>query len=518
MDRNLLFAIIFSSIIVLVWFKWLSPTPQKNLQNAPPQHTATISQTTPSVIASSPTQQQAVQPAVPTYSYVLENENARIEITSNGGVQSWKVKETKNNVELVMDQSTALALYPAVVFDETPLEYVPNKSLTLVGKMNDIIVREQWMFEPNGMVALGVTLKNSTNKAFTISDMSIGIGPGLGTDEALSRDALTREMRAIIMDQGKIRKKAKPNMYPFEHGWIAVDNRYFLAALIDQSGMFKRVKREEGKVPQISYLTDITLQPNEEKTLAFKTYWGIKKYQTLKHAGIGLEKTIDLGLFGDVSKVFAVILHYFYRMTSNYGWAIVLLTTLIQIVIFPLTRKSTISMQAMKMLQPEVSNLRIKYKDDAQRLNAELMGLYKNKHVNPFGGCLPLLLQIPIFWALFTMLRTAVELRHAPFMFWMKDLSAPDTVARIAGFPLNILPLLMGVLMFVSSSLTTPANDPMQKKMMILMPIIFTFMFWNFPSGLVLYWFVSNIYTIGINLWLTKTHPHFKTQRVIDVK
>jgi YidC/Oxa1 family membrane protein insertase len=145
-------------------------------------------------------------------------------------------------------------------------------------------------------------------------------------------------------------------------------------------------------------------------------------------------------------------------------------------------------MEAMKSIQPKINELRLKYKNDAKRLNVEIMNLYRSRKMNPFGGCLPMLLQIPIFWGLFTMLRNAVELRHSPFIFWLRDLSMKD--------PIYVLPILMGVTMFLQQKLT--ATDPAQSKMMAFMPVLFTVIFLNFPSGLVLYWLMNNILTLAM--------------------
>jgi len=182
----------------------------------------------------------------------------------------------------------------------------------------------------------------------------------------------------------------------------------------------------------------------------------------------------------------------------------VLLTIGLQIIVMPLTLKSFQASIAMKKLQPHIKELQTKYKGDAQRLNAEMMNLYKTQKVNPLGGCLPMILQLPIFWALFTTLRNAYELRGAPWLLWVTDLSAPDTLMKIAGLPINILPLIMGVGMFVQQKMMGVSTDPAQEKMMYLMPVIFTFIFWNFPSGLVLYWLINNILSLAEQYYLLK--------------
>ena len=185
-------------------------------------------------------------------------------------------------------------------------------------------------------------------------------------------------------------------------------------------------------------------------------------------------------------------------MTGNYGLAIILLTIGLQVLMFPLTIKSFKATLAMKKLQPKIAELQARFKGDPKRLNIEMMNLYKSSGTNPFGGCLPMLLQLPIFWALFTTLRNAYELRGAPFVGWIHDLSTPDVLLHVAGFPLHALPLVMGGAMFLQQRMSGASSDPTQKQMMTMMPIMFTFMFYGFPAGLVLYWLTNNLMTMTI--------------------
>jgi YidC/Oxa1 family membrane protein insertase len=190
------------------------------------------------------------------------------------------------------------------------------------------------------------------------------------------------------------------------------------------------------------------------------------------------------------------------RVTGNYGIDIILLTILIKILFYPLTQKSMVSMRKMQELGPILKTLKEKYKGDAQRLNQETMNLYKTYKINPLSGCLPMLAQIPVFIALYKGLLVTIELRHAPFFLWVNDLSAPEHLwdIAVAGYtvPIRLLPLLMGISMFIQQKMTPSAGmEAMQQKMMLFMPIIFTFMFWSFPTGLVVYWLVNNILSIG---------------------
>ena len=242
---------------------------------------------------------------------------------------------------------------------------------------------------------------------------------------------------------------------------------------------------------------------------------GPMEYERLKALGVGLEKAIYFGGF-PFPESWAVhyglptfpmeyivvptlaMMRWFYHFVPNYGVAIILLTVITKVLLFPLTVKSMTSMKAMQSLQPQINTLRSKYKSDPQRLQRETMELYRAHKVNPLGGCLPMLVQVPIFYALYDALSVSVDLQNAPFIcfgrifgieFWICDLARHD--------PTYVLPILMGVSMFVQQKMTPVMGDPRQAKMMLFMPVIFTFMFFNLPSGLVLYWTLSNVLQIA---------------------
>jgi YidC/Oxa1 family membrane protein insertase len=191
-----------------------------------------------------------------------------------------------------------------------------------------------------------------------------------------------------------------------------------------------------------------------------------------------------------------IFLKYINKGTHNFGLAIIVLTIVIKILFFPLTHTSYKSMKDMQKVQPLMLKLKKKYKDDKEKLNKEIMALYRSHKVNPLGGCLPMILQIPVFFALYKALLGSIELRHAPFIFWINDLSAKD--------PYYITPIIMGASMFIQQKMTPTVGDPTQAKIMLLMPIVFTIMFLNFPSGLVIYWLVNNVLSIGQQFYINK--------------
>jgi YidC/Oxa1 family membrane protein insertase len=279
-------------------------------------------------------------------------------------------------------------------------------------------------------------------------------------------------------------------------GWAGLGHTYFLmAALPEGNGEQKIAVHSTGPTISMSIAP-----PAQVANASYTLFIGPKELDILKSLGRGLERSIDFGYFAFISIPLLYVLHFFDRVTASYGLDIILLTVLIKVLLAPLTHKSMTSMKKMQKLQPQMERLKEKYKDDKEGLNKEIMELYRRNGVNPFGGCLP------IFIGLYNALRTPIELRHAHFL-WIKDLSRPDwqslpfsvpvwwPSALPAGIP--VLTLLMGASMFLQQWMTPSAGDPNQKRMMMMMPLVFTFMFINFPSGLTIYWLVNNLLSIG---------------------
>ena len=268
--------------------------------------------------------------------------------------------------------------------------------------------------------------------------------------------------------------------------WLGFTKKYFISVIIapDEAS----ISRTTGTIERLDATHLVTgLQVNKSDRV--KVYIGPKKGVILQALGVNLEKSIEYGWFGVIARPLVQMLHFFNQYVHNYGIAIIILTILIKLVFYPLSQKSYKSMGKMKLVQPKLAKLKEKYKDDKARLNKEMMDLYRTNKVNPFGGCLPIVVQIPVFFALYRALMVAIELRHAPFFGWILDLSAKD--------PYYVTPLIMGATMFLQQKMTPSTGDAMQAKMMLFMPIIFTFMFLNFPAGLVLYWLVNNLLSIG---------------------
>ena len=282
--------------------------------------------------------------------------------------------------------------------------------------------------------------------------------------------------------------------------WVAYESTYFMCGIIPSDNDSARLllsADENEKVSTVLSSDNNILAPQESHRYEYTIYFGPKKLDTLKSVGNDLEKIIDFGWFDMMAKPTLFLLKFFYKYFQNYGFAIILVTIIIKLIFWPISHKGMKSMKNMQKIQPKMAKLREKYKEDQPRLNEEMMKLYKTYKINPLGGCLPMVLQIPVFFALYKVLLQTIELRHAPFMLWITDLSAPDRlylgfhIPYLDGLP--VLTLLMGGSMFLQQKMTPNSGDPTQAKMMLFLPVIFTFMFINFASGLVLYWFLNNL-------------------------
>jgi YidC/Oxa1 family membrane protein insertase len=301
------------------------------------------------------------------------------------------------------------------------------------------------------------------------------------------------------------KKLTEPTTLKGDIRWVAQEDKYFFASLVPLSPV------QEAKVWQYAD-SPLTALKAKSGTNSFILFAGPKEYERLKTLNVGLEHIVDFGFFSIIAVPLFWVLKFFYNLIGNYGWAIILLTLITRIPFIPLINKSQKSMKKMQELQPRMAELREKYKKDPQKLQQEMMGLYKSHKVNPVGGCLPMLLQIPVFFALYKILLIAIELRSAPFMLWIQDLSAPDTLfghipaalPLIGGFAVGPLPIVMGITMVIQQKMTPTSMDPAQNRIMMLMPVIFTFLFLNFASGLVIYWLMNNIFSIVQQIYVNK--------------
>ncbi|MFA6632176.1 MAG: YidC/Oxa1 family insertase periplasmic-domain containing protein, partial [Kiritimatiellia bacterium] len=301
--------------------------------------------------------------------------------------------------------------------------------------------------------------------------------------------------------------------------WVAIKSRFFVTGLSSSDtncGFTATMIRDTAQpVYALNEVSARVLFPGgvlgqgETLTREYALYIGPKKLSLLQRLGNGMDAVMQFGTFTWFCKLLVPTLNFFHRLIPNYGVAIILLTFLVRIIFWPLTHKSTVSMKKMQELQPKLKELQAKFKDNPQKMQQETWALYRENKVNPLSSCLPMVIQIPVFIALFTVLRSAVELRYAPFL-WIADLSEPENLlAGVLPIPLNILPVLMSGTMALQSYLTPSAGDPQQQKMMmIMMPIMMLFMFYSFPSALSLYWTVSQVLSIVQMVMIRRKTAH----------
>lgn len=287
----------------------------------------------------------------------------------------------------------------------------------------------------------------------------------------------------------------KPFRQQLEGGWAALVEHYFLCAYIPeknkQNDYYTRV--DHGDIYNIVVTTPVEIAPYTTQTVSGKFFIGPEKADLLKAVAPGLELTIDYGILWPISLALLALLKWIHTFVGNWGWSIIGVTILIKILFYKLSAASYRSMGKMRNLQPRLEALKQRFGDDRQGFSVAMMDLYRKEKINPLGGCLPILIQIPVFIALYYVLLESIELRQSPFIFWIHDLSAKD--------PYYVLPLIMGATMLWQQKINPAPPDPMQAKIMMLMPLIFTVLFLSFPSGLVLYWTVNNILSI-LQQWL----------------
>jgi YidC/Oxa1 family membrane protein insertase len=313
---------------------------------------------------------------------------------------------------------------------------------------------------------------------------------------------------AVFTQQGKFEKvdfadieKAKQaHVKRASDGWIAMIQHYFVSAWLPREG----VEREfyTSKVADNRYTAGVKVPvgqvaPEATGTLAVQTYIGPQETDKLEKVAPGLDLVVDYGWLTLIAAPLFWLLKWIHTLVGNWGWAIILLTVLIKGVFYPLNAKAGRSMAQMRVLAPKMEKLKQLYGDDRQKLNQAMMELYRTEKINPLGGCLPILVQIPVFIALYWVLLASIELRHAPWLGWIQDLSAPD--------PYFILPVIYAVSMFVQTKLNPQPADPVQARIMLIMPIVFSVFFLFFPAGLVLYWVVQNLLSIAQQWHINRT-------------
>ena len=368
-----------------------------------------------------------------------------------------------------------------------------SQLLTLTQKLEQVTVVKKLIFHKNGSYEINVEL--SQNQDYFITP---GFRPNVVIDSYTFHGALIQQADGTIktIDDGDLKVDERFIDAPM----IAAVDRYYTTLFYDYQDGFDVVVTTDKN-------NDPTLFIKGKQRFGFNGYIGAKDYVTLEAINPKLTDVIEYGWFTFIAKPLFTLLSFLHGYLGNWGWSIVVMTILIRLVLYPLTYKGMVSMNKLKELAPKVKELQAKYKGEPQKLNTHMMELYKKHGANPMGGCLPIILQIPIFFAIYRVLLNAVELKSAPWILWIHDLSVMD--------PYFILPIAMGATMYLQQRITpTNFTDQMQEKIMRFLPLIFTFYFMTFPAGLPLYWLVNNLFSITQPYYFNKIFLKYKAQEI----
>ncbi|NCT57502.1 MAG: membrane protein insertase YidC [Legionella sp.] len=417
-----------------------------------------------------------------------------------------------NSNILVIDQQALKHMVTEFSSENNNYTLEANKNqliVSLIGKTNDgISVKKEFIFKRGSyLIEVQYVLNNKSNETWkgymntqllrTLpkEDKSSPFHIGSYTGASYSSPGHHRYEKVTFKEMDKHALDTD-----VEGGWFAMQQHYFLTAWIPFANEKNRfyTRTVDGSYAIGSMSQPIYLKPGEQHTVGSKLYLGPETADVLKAIAPGLDLTIDYGWLWFISSLIFSLMSMIYHVVGNWGWSIVLVTLLIKLAFYRLSAKSYRSMAGMRQLQPKLQALREKFGDDKAKMSQATMALYKAEKINPLSGCLPMLVQIPVFIALYWVLVESVELRQAPFILWINDLASPD--------PWHVLPLIMGATMFIQQRLNPTPPDPMQAKLMMLLPVLFTGLFWNFPAGLVLYWTVNNTLTILQQWYITRQH------------
>jgi YidC/Oxa1 family membrane protein insertase len=540
---------IFAAIVISVAFLWIwaaiaprifpelaKPKPAASTTTAKPATTTPVTTSSAAQTAAASTPKTSVvPPAAPVVpvaeSSVITTTVDRPEyvaVFSNRGAQliSFKLRNYKDKkkqpVELVKERPLTRADFPfAIEAQNAAIAARLNTSLYAVNVVRDdheVIRSIEYRFAGDGVSAKKTFMFDQPylfdfNIAVTppIPYRAI-IGPGirvLGPDE--------RDNRIIITGNGVVQRDGSLDVLPREKGdrlriygpvdFVGIEDNYFLSVLRPKKAdgaVLRRIDVPAANEIRKELYAGVNAAP--DGTIAGNAFFGPKETKLLDR--YGLASTLQFGTFGIIARFLLGVLVWINQSTRNYGWAIIVLTILIKVVLYPLQHKSIVSMKKMQKVQPKMEAIKSRFKkartDPEQRnkMNAEMMKLYQQEGINPMSGCIPILLQLPILWGFYGLLSKAIELRGAPFMGWITDLSDKD--------PFYVTPILMTITMFIQTWITPATGDPSQRRMFLIMPLVFGFIFKDMPSGLVLYWLVQNILTIVqqmiMNKWW-KDHP-----------
>jgi len=552
-DRNFLLALGLSFLVLTLWTFYTAPkTPPGEAPGAtaPAQaplegeRSASPAEPTPSALpAPAPA---AEVPAPPTREALAEEKQVTLETdlvrasftTRGGGLVHWQLQQFDDaylpgrpRVELTtFDPDRAVALftpleslgYGDLRFTPYAVEQPDAHSVVFTRNQAGARIRKTYRVEPDSYVLqLRIELENGTERLL-LPTFRLGwptVGRSTHDWAELSLAALVEgSLEQVRLGPGGVPAKgffgggsSESVEFPGEVAWAGADTRYFLAALIPELPR-EAAARLTPAGNTLSATIEVAqravqLSPGQKAAREYRVYLGPKESDHLEAAGAQLDQAVQKGWFPALTDFFTAVLVATHRVVPNYGAAIILITIVVRLLMYPIMQRQMRSMKRMSAMQPRLKEIQEKYADDKERQSQEMMKAYKESGFNPLTGCLPMFLQLPVFIGLYYALQGAIALRQEPFFAWIHDLSAPEALFTIPGLdlPVRLLPILMGGSMVLQSRMTPTTMDPAQARMMnTVMPVMFTFMFYQFASGLVLYWLVSNLLGIGQQLLVNR--------------
>ncbi len=446
--------------------------------------------------------------AVAETTFVLENDFLRLEFSNVGGVlrSAWL---KKYRAELVPEGNTILSTLLLTSGDTLDLSdtrlhaAATDSSVVFTLEADNIALTRKFVIGPDYTVTQQTELSGATG-------FILNVGAGIAVTEENAKEDLTHFhffARAENRVQRIAPRSCKNPQTTARADWVGLKSKYFFFAAVSRQHGFQSTCAQALPDGRLGFTASVNALSSE-----LLLYLGPVEYHRLKSFHLGFEEAVSLGWAKPIALGILWLLRLLYRVFRNWGVAIIIFSTIMKAAFYPLTRSQTRQMRQMQLLQPKLNELKAKYKDNPQALNQETMQLYKLYRINPLSGCLPMLVQLPVFWALYTVLRSFVDLRGAGFVLWLKDLSQPDTLfghLPFLGNPaIGLLPILMGASFIAQNMLTT--TDKKNWALTVIFPIFITVMFLNFPSGLQLYWFTYNVLSIlesmiglrGGKIWL----------------
>ncbi len=530
--RRLILVLIFTFSSFMLWENWQKYNQPKPATEAAAAGQATGAVPTPSVGLqgkAAPVTPTAVVPASTAETFTVSTDLLKATISTQGGdlvgleLLKYREQDQKDKHFVLFDAKHQYMAQAGLIGEGLPTHRTTFKRVTgaseladgndelkvrLEAEQNGIKVAKILTFKRGSyLVDVAWEIANGSDKAIAphayfqlqrddvapageSKMVSTFTGPAVYTEADKYQKV---DFSAIADNKAKFAKTA-------DNGWLAMVQHYFVAAVVPKDKTqreFYMRKVDGSNIFQAGVIVPVAeIAPGAKGETSVGLYAGPQEQSSLKQVATGLDLVVDYGWLTVVAAPIFWALEAIHKLVGNWGWAIVILTIMIKAVFYPLSAASYKSMAKMKVLTPRLMQLKERFGDDKQRLNQEMMKLYQTEKVNPLGGCLPILVQIPVFIALYWVLLGAVEMRDAPWILWIKDLASAD--------PYYILPVIMMVSMFVQTKLNPTPPDPIQAKVMMMMPLIFGVMFFWFPAGLVLYWVVNNVLSIAQQWQITR--------------